>query len=89
MENGGYSHDKYFSSFIGFFPADKPELCISVVMDYPKGGHYGGDVCAPVFRQIAERVANYLNIHPDLTPEDKGEKLAGKKGRVLVTASNQ
>ncbi|MEI7731448.1 MAG: penicillin-binding protein 2 [Verrucomicrobiota bacterium] len=89
VENGGYSHDKYFSSFIGFFPADKPELCISVVMDYPKGGHYGGDVCAPVFRQIAERVANYLNIHPDLTPEDKGEKLAGKKGRVLVTASNQ
>jgi cell division protein FtsI/penicillin-binding protein 2 len=56
---------KYFSSFIGFFPADNPELCISVSMDEPKSGYYGGQVAAPVFKQIAEAAANYLNIRPE------------------------
>jgi cell division protein FtsI/penicillin-binding protein 2 len=61
----GYLKGKYFASFIGFFPADNPELCISVVMDEPKQGYYGGQIVAPVFRQIAEAAANYLNIRPD------------------------
>jgi cell division protein FtsI/penicillin-binding protein 2 len=65
-ENGGYAPGKYVASFIGFFPADHPELCISVVMDEPKEGYYGGKVCGPVFREIAERCASYLNIPPDL-----------------------
>jgi cell division protein FtsI/penicillin-binding protein 2 len=64
-ENGAYAPGKYISSFIGFFPADNPELCISVVMDEPKEGYYGGKVCGPVFRDIAERCASYLNIPPD------------------------
>ena len=64
-ENGGYAPGKFISSFIGFFPADNPEICISVVMDEPKEGYYGGKVCGPVFREIAERCASYLNIPPD------------------------
>jgi cell division protein FtsI/penicillin-binding protein 2 len=64
-ENGTYAPGKYVSSFIGFFPADNPEICISVVMDEPKEGYYGGKVCGPVFRDIAERCASYLNIPPD------------------------
>lgn len=67
--NGRYI-DKYFSSFIGFFPADNPEICISVVMDQPaQNGYYGGKVAGPVFHSIAEQVANYLNIKPDVDPE--------------------
>lgn len=62
---GGYQPGKYISSFIGFFPADAPEVCVSVVLDEPKQGYYGGQVAAPLFKQIAERVANYLNIRPD------------------------
>ena len=58
--------ERFFSSFIGFFPADNPELCISVVMDDPKDGHYGGLEAAPVFHAIAERAANYLNLKPDI-----------------------
>jgi stage V sporulation protein D (sporulation-specific penicillin-binding protein) len=61
----GYLKGKYFASFIGFFPADNPEVCISVVMDEPKQGYYGGQIAAPVFKEIAERVANYLNIRPE------------------------
>ena len=65
-ENGVYVSGKYISSFIGFFPADNPELCISVVMDEPRAdGYYGGKVCGPVFREIAERCASYYNIPPD------------------------
>jgi cell division protein FtsI/penicillin-binding protein 2 len=64
-EHGFYAPGKYFSSFIGFFPADNPELCISVMMDEPKQGHFGGQTAAPVFKQIAERAANYLNIRPE------------------------
>jgi cell division protein FtsI/penicillin-binding protein 2 len=60
----GYSN-KFFSSFIGFFPADNPELCISVTLDEPKEGHYGGSVAGPFFKEIAEAAANYLNIRPD------------------------
>ena len=64
-EHGVYVSGKFISSFIGFFPADNPQICISVVMDEPKEGYYGGKVCGPVFREIAERCASYLNIPPD------------------------
>jgi cell division protein FtsI/penicillin-binding protein 2 len=64
-ENGGYVSGKYISSFIGFFPADNPQICISIVMDEPKEGYYGGKVCGPVFKDVAERCASYLNIPGD------------------------
>jgi cell division protein FtsI/penicillin-binding protein 2 len=67
---GHYVDGKYVASFIGFFPADNPELCISIVMDEPKQGHFGGQIAAPVFRQVAERAAAYLSIRPDIF-EDK------------------
>jgi cell division protein FtsI/penicillin-binding protein 2 len=65
VEHGVYVQ-KFFSSFIGFFPADNPEICISVVMDEPRDSHFGGLVAAPVFHAIAERAANYLNVKPDI-----------------------
>jgi cell division protein FtsI/penicillin-binding protein 2 len=64
-ENGVYAPGKYVASFIGFFPADNPQVCISIVMDEPKEGYYGGQICGPVFKEIAERCASYLNIPPD------------------------
>jgi cell division protein FtsI/penicillin-binding protein 2 len=64
---GGYTTEKFFSSFIGFFPADNPEILIYVAMDSPKGGHYGGETAAPLFKEVAEKSANYLNIRPDKT----------------------
>jgi cell division protein FtsI/penicillin-binding protein 2 len=65
FEHGQLAHGKYFTSFIGFFPADNPEICISVTMDEPRHGYYGGQIAAPIFKQIAERAANYLNIRPE------------------------
>ncbi len=65
--DGKYANDKFVISFIGFFPADNPEVCISIVMDSPKEGGraFGGALCGPVFHDIAQRCASYLNIPPD------------------------
>jgi cell division protein FtsI (penicillin-binding protein 3) len=70
-----YSPNKYVASFVGFAPARKPSVVILVVIDEPVGGYYGGEVAAPVFREIAEQVLPFMNIQPDTelfsTPEQK------------------
>jgi cell division protein FtsI/penicillin-binding protein 2 len=63
-----YRHDRHFSSFIGFFPADNPEVCVAVFLDEPKNGDYGGEAAAPVFHNIAEGIGKYLAIKPDVAP---------------------
>ncbi len=61
---GGYYKDRFASSFIGYFPADNPQILIEVVLDDPRGvNHQGGQVAAPVFRNIAERV---IGLNPEL-----------------------
>jgi cell division protein FtsI/penicillin-binding protein 2 len=67
--NGSYSTVHHFSSFIGFFPADNPEVCVAVFLDDPKHGYYAGEAAAPVFHEIAERVARYLAIKADTVPQ--------------------
>jgi len=62
---GGYMPGKFIASFIGFFPADNPQLCIGVFMDEPHDGHFGGVVAAPVFKRIAEKSAAYLGLPAD------------------------
>ena len=64
-ENGSYSKTKHTASFIGFAPADNPEVAILVIIDEPQGQYYGGVVAAPVFRQIAQQTLNYLNVPPE------------------------
>jgi cell division protein FtsI (penicillin-binding protein 3) len=60
---GGYMKGKYLSSFIGFAPADNPKIAIYVAMDEPSGSiYYGGQVAAPVFKNIAEATLHYLKV---------------------------
>jgi cell division protein FtsI/penicillin-binding protein 2 len=63
----GYEDGKYFSSFIGFLPAENPKLCIGIFVDEPCNGHYGGVVAAPTFKKIGEESAKYLGIEPTVT----------------------
>jgi cell division protein FtsI (penicillin-binding protein 3) len=49
---------------------------VAVMMDEPKEGYYGGQVSGPVFKEIAERIANYLNIPPDRPDDTKKDALA-------------
>ncbi|WP_296698466.1 penicillin-binding transpeptidase domain-containing protein, partial [Algoriphagus sp.] len=54
--DGKYTQ-KYYTSFAGYFPADNPKYSMIVVIDSPKGfAAYGGDVSAPVFKEIADRI---------------------------------
>lgn len=67
--NGTYSSTHYYASFVGFLPAEDPELVIMVNADEPttKGkSYYGGKACAPVFNRIASTAASYLAIRPSL-----------------------
>jgi len=64
VERGRYSDRDYVSSFVGFAPAKKPKLLISVMVDEPKGAIFGGEVAAPAFGKIAQFALPYLRIPP-------------------------
>ncbi len=63
---GAYSKTKYVASFIGFSPVNNPAITIAVILDSPVGLHQGGQVCAPVFKRIAQQVLEYLHVPHDL-----------------------
>jgi cell division protein FtsI (penicillin-binding protein 3) len=63
-ENGAYSETKYVASFIGFAPAQDPQLLVAVIVDQPQGEIYGGAVAAPAFGEIAEFALPYLGVPP-------------------------
>jgi len=80
-ENGKYLKTKHTASFIGFAPADSPEVAIIVIIDEPQGQYYGGVVAAPVFRQIAQQTLNYLNVPPEAgTTKFRVSRGSGVKG---------
>ena len=76
----GYEDGKYFSSFIGFLPAENPKLCIGVFVDEPNNGHYGGVVAGPAFKVIAEKSANYLGLEASMPLKSMSEQ----KPRVVL-----
>ena len=80
LENGKYLNNKYYSSFVGFFPAERPQLCILVGLD--DINDYGGQAAAPVFRQIGLRSAAYLDL---LAPPGG----PGKEGPFAVAGTDE
>lgn len=72
LEQGGYhtSPSKYIASFAGFLPVENPAVSIIVVADDPQGKHYGGTVCGPAFRKIADQTVRYLRISPQGFPTE-------------------
>jgi cell division protein FtsI (penicillin-binding protein 3) len=70
VKNGRYAPGAYRASFVGFFPADDPEVALLVVMDEPEGAYYGGAVAAPVFQRIARRWTGlFPGVADRFTPE--------------------
>ncbi len=78
--HGGYAKDKWLASFIGFAPAERPTVVISVVIDEPVIAHYGGTVAGPVFRRIAEVTLRHMGV----APEGRPAVLAQKKKQIVV-----
>ncbi len=68
LVDGKYVTNRHVSSFVGFFPASRPEVVLSVIVDdahMPNGGvAYGRAVAAPAFHHIAEQLIQYLEIKP-------------------------
>lgn len=73
IENGRYVKEKYFSSFCGFIPADKPEFVMIITCDEAKGEGsevYGGAVAGPPFSRIAQQSLKFLGVPQDMTEEE-------------------
>ena len=75
--NGHYDPGKYIASFVGVVPADDPRLAIIVVLDEPQGGHLGGAVAAPIFKEIAEEALRYLHVPPSAPDAGQGGAARG------------
>lgn len=68
VEGHGYSETKRVASFVGFLPADNPQVAIAVVVDTPTlGSKYGGIAAGPIFAEIGAWVMQYLAVPPDPT----------------------
>ncbi len=68
VKGGRYQND-YVASFGGFFPMHRPAVTMFVLIDEPVGSYFGGEVAAPLFRSIAEKLSLYLKIFPERNGE--------------------
>ncbi|MBI2518526.1 MAG: penicillin-binding protein 2 [Opitutae bacterium] len=71
LVDGKYVNNRHVASFVGFFPASRPQIVLSVIVDdakVPGGVAYGRAVSAPSFRHVAEQLIQYLDIKPVMTP---------------------
>ena len=62
---GGYYKDKYIASFIGFAPYEKPAVVLVVCVDEPRGKYFGGQVAAPAFKHIMDKILSYMGTESD------------------------
>jgi cell division protein FtsI (penicillin-binding protein 3) len=76
----GYERGAYYASFVGFFPADAPQLVVFVGLDRPQGSYYGGAVAAPVSRATMEAA-----LAARATPLDRGALLRSARRDAFVS----
>ncbi|ERK42926.1 peptidoglycan D,D-transpeptidase FtsI family protein [Eubacterium ramulus] len=70
------SDHKYIASFLGFAPAEDPQVIGLIVIDNPQGVYYGGTVAAPVMKEIFENALPYLGIGKTVTEQMQQEEIA-------------
>ncbi|HEX8650696.1 MAG TPA: penicillin-binding transpeptidase domain-containing protein [Pyrinomonadaceae bacterium] len=83
-----YSKTRYIGSFVGFAPVENPAVVIIVVIDEPLGAYHGGDVAAPVFREIAEQILPDLNVAPDTVLKSAPDLIAGSRSAAAEALEN-
>ena len=81
-----YNRKHHIASFVGFFPAGRPQVAISVIVDdadhkAPRGIAYGGRVAAPSFKRIGERLIAIRNIQAHAQPSPDALVAANQGGR--------
>ena len=73
LVDGHYVTNRHVASFVGFFPASRPQIVLSVIVDDAKvkgGVAYGRAVSAPAFKHIAEQLTEYYDIKPLANPHN-------------------
>ena len=65
------SENRYISSFLGFSPADNPQVMTLILIDEPQGIYYGGTIAAPVVGEIYDNILPYLGIFKDENAEEE------------------
>ncbi len=63
--DGKYDPKRHFASYMGFFPADRPQFGVLVMLDDPAGDTTGGDVAAPLFKRIGDNILRFRETSPD------------------------
>jgi cell division protein FtsI (penicillin-binding protein 3) len=104
-QRGGYSSREVLASFVGYVPAEEPQLIILAIIDEPQKWRWGSQAAGPVFRRVAQEALHYLQIPPrrarTLTmgasarpsimeaPEDHPSHHAWRSGVVQVTGGRR
>ena len=65
------SENKYISSFLGFAPANDPQVIALVLIDEPVGIYYGGTIAAPVIATLFDNILPYMGINPQYTSQEE------------------
>ncbi|KPK12589.1 MAG: cell division protein [Acidithiobacillales bacterium SG8_45] len=82
--DGQYAEDRYMGLFAGMVPASNPRLVMVVTIDDPhRGGYFGGQIAAPVFRKVMSGALRLLDIAPD-QPHKPGQQLVQTTARPAV-----
>ncbi|AMA72567.1 MULTISPECIES: stage V sporulation protein D [Aneurinibacillus] len=79
VENGVYSKNKHIVSFIGFAPADDPQIIVYTAINNPKGIQFGGRVAAPIVRNILDSSLRYMKVLPRTQQMEKEYQYTDKK----------
>lgn len=76
---------QYIASFVGFAPADDPQIAILIAIDEPQGEHGGGAIAAPVASQVLESILPYLNIEAAYSEDEMNSLISKCPGAVGMT----
>ncbi len=85
---GRYSTRDYIASFVGFAPVNSPAVTVLVVLDSPVGKHHGGDIAAPVFREVVQQTLSYLRVPPDIPVAPPQEAAAARRAATAEDVSD-
>jgi len=88
---GGYSHTAFVASFMGAAPAERPRICVLLMVNEPRtpGSRYGGTVAAPAVARVIERTLDYLMTTPSVEPPWPTPRTARLDGPVGPTGDSR
>lgn len=78
IDHGGYLEGRYIASFVGFGPVEDAKFVALIVIDDPEGVYYGGQIAAPVFKDIMSQLVRYYQISPSVKKSFKSESSVRK-----------